>query len=242
MRLARLTFLLTLFISLLFTKVSFGQEFMLNGVVFENGSKIRLALSEIHNIRNRYSVGSNDMGLFSIKSKVGDTLIVSKRGFTDKTVVITTTKDLIVNLNRDQLTLNEVVINGQNKKQTLDAIKQDFRDKGSYYAGKPPILSYFFSPLTAIYELFGRTPNNARRFNKMYVTELQNNQVDQLFNKNTINKNTGLEGKELENFMVNYRPDYNKAKNWTVYDATKWIKDSYKEYTDTLSKSHKTNE
>jgi len=212
MRLARLTFLLTLLTSLLVTKVSLGQEFMLNGVVFENGSKIRLALSEIHNIRNRYSVGSNDMGLFNIKCKVGDTLIVSKRGFTDKTVVLTTTKDLIVNLNRDQLTLNEVVINGQSKKQTLDAIKQDFRDKGSYYAGKPPVLSYFFSPLTAIYELFGRTPNNARRFNKMYVTELQNNQVDQLYNKNTINKNTGLEGKELENFMVNYRPDSIKLK------------------------------
>ena len=234
---ARLTFLFTLFASIFVASPLLAQDFMLNGVIFENGSKIRLALSEIYNTRNRYSVGSNDMGLFQIKAKIGDTLIISKRGFRDKTVPITTTKDMIVNLIRDETTLNEVVINGESKKQTLDAIKQDFRDKGSFYAGKPPVLSYFFSPLTALYELFGRTPNNARRFNKMYVTELQNNQVDQLFNKTTINKNTGLEGKELENFMVNYRPDYDKAKNWTVYDATKWIKDSYKEYTDTLRKN-----
>ena len=234
---ARLTFLFTLFASIFVASPLLAQDFMLNGVIFENGSKIRLALSEVYNTRNRYSVGSNDMGLFQIKAKIGDTLIISKRGFRDKTVPITTTKDMIVNLIRDETTLNEVVINGESKKQTLDAIKQDFRDKGSFYAGKPPVLSYFFSPLTALYELFGRTPNNARRFNKMYVTELQNNQVDQLFNKTTINKNTGLEGKELENFMVNYRPDYDKAKNWTVYDATKWIKDSYKEYTDTLRKN-----
>lgn len=238
MRFARLPFLFTLLLFILSFAPTFAQEFMLNGVVFENGSKIRIALSEVYNIRNRYSVGSNDMGLFQIRTIVGDTLIISKRGFTDKTVVITSTKDVIVNLNRSETTLNEVVINGQSKKQTLDDIKRDFKNKGSFYAGKPPILSYFFSPLTAIYELFGRTPNNARRFNKMYVTELQNSQVDQLYNKSTINKNTGLEGKELENFMVNYRPDYEKAKNWTVYDATKWIKDSYKNYTDTLKKAN----
>jgi hypothetical protein len=233
MRFVQLTFLLLIFASM----SAFGQEFMLNGAIFENGAKIRLALAEVYNTRNRYSVGSNDMGLFQIRAKVGDTLIISKRGFRDKTVAITETKDVIVNLTRSETTLNEVVINGQSKKQTLDAIRQDFRNKGSYYAGKPPLLSYFFTPLTALYELVGRTPNNARRFNKMYVTELQNNEVDQLFNKSTINKNTGLEGKELENFMVNYRPDYDKAKNWTVYDATKWIKDSYKQYTDTLKKN-----
>jgi hypothetical protein len=239
MRSARLSFFSTLFLFILSSASVFAQqEFMLNGVVFENGSKIRIALSEIYNTRNRYSVGSNDMGLFQIKSVVGDTLIISKRGFTDKTVVVTSTKDVIVNLNRDQVTLNEVVINGQNKKQTLDDLKQDFKNKGSFYGGKPPLLSYIFTPLTAIYELFGRTPKNARRFNNMYVSELQNNQVDQLFNKSTINKNTGLEGKELEDFMVNYRPDYEKAKNWTVYDATKWIKDSYKKYTDTLKKTN----
>lgn len=235
---ARLTLLLLFFATIFFASPVLAQEFMLNGAILENGAKIRLALAEVYNTRNKYSVGSNDMGLFQIRARVGDTLIISKRGFRDKTLPITDTKDIIVNLNRSETTLNEVVINGQSKKQTLDAIRQDFRNKGSYYAGKPPLLSYFFTPLTAIYELVGRTPNNARRFNKMYVTELQNNQVDQLFNKSTINKHTGLEGKELENFMVNYRPDYDKAKNWTVYDATKWIKDSYKQYTDTLKNAN----
>ncbi|TKC12568.1 hypothetical protein FA048_02830 [Pedobacter polaris] len=238
MRLARLAFFCTLFLFTFSSATIFAQEFMLNGVVFENGSKIRIALAEVSNLRNRYSVGSNDMGLFQIRAVIGDTIVVAKRGFNDKMIVLTSTKDIILQLNRSETTLNEVVINGQSKKQTLDAIRQDFKNKGSFYGGKPPVLSYFFSPLTAIYELFGRTPNNARRFNKMYVTELQNNQVDQLFNKSTINKNTGLEGKELEDFMVNYRPDYEKAKNWTVYDATKWIKDSYKNYTDTLKKAN----
>jgi len=214
------------------------QEFTLNGVVFESGTKIRIALVEINNKRNHYSVGSNDMGLFKIKAVVGDTLEIIKRGFNDVQVVVASTKDMVITLNRGN-TLNEVVINGQNKKQSLDELKHDYVGKGSFYAGKPPLAllnPFGGSPLTFFYELFGKTPKRARRFNKLYKAELQQNEIDLLFNKSTINKNTGLEGKELENFMVNYRPDYQKAKNWTVYDATKWIKDSYKKYTDTLKK------
>lgn len=210
------------------------QEFTLTGVIFEKGTKIRLALAEITNKRNRYSVGSNDMGLFNIKVAVGDTLLINKRGFNDLTIVVPLTKDVVVNLVRAENMLDEVVVYGETKKEALNAIKKDFKDKGSFYAGKPPFLSFLFTPLTALYELFGRTPKNARRFNNYYNTEIQQSHIDVFFNKTIINKRTGLEGKQLEDFMLNYRPDYDKAKNWTEYDGNKWIKDSYKKYTDTL--------
>lgn len=211
------------------------QEFMLNGVLFESGTKIRIALAEVSNTRNGYVVGSNDIGLFQIRAIVGDTLVIMKRGFNDLTVVVKSTKDLVLTLNRGNM-LNEVVITGEGKKQALDAIKKDFRDKGSFYGGKPPLLSYIFSPITAFYELFGRTPRNARRFNNYYNTEIQQTHVDQFFNKSLINKYTGLEGKQLDDFMINYRPDYEKTKNWNQYDGIKWITESYKKYSDTLGK------
>ncbi|MDO7744866.1 MAG: hypothetical protein MUP99_13880, partial [Pedobacter sp.] len=112
----------------------------------------------------------------------------------------------------------------------------DFRNQGSFYAGKPPLLSYIFTPLTAIYELFGRTPKNAKRFGKYYNTEMQQTTIDGFFNESLIQKNTELKGKELENYMLNYRPDYEKSKNWTEYDAVKYIRDTYKQYTDTVKK------
>lgn len=211
------------------------QEFALSGVVIENGAKIRIALAEISNSRNKYSVGSNDMGLFQIKVALGDTLTISKRGFSSQYLVVASNKDAIVYLNRGN-TLDEVVVFGQTKKQTLNEMKKEFRNKGSFYGGKPPLLSFIFSPLTALYELFGKTPKNARRFNNYYVTEMQQTHIDGFFNKSIINKHTGLEGKELENFMINYRPDYEKAKNWAQYDAIKWINDSFKKYKDTLKR------
>lgn len=236
-RLFILSFLLTILLPI--TIVFAQEEFKLTGVVFEKGTNIRIALAEITNKRNKYTVGSNDMGIFTIKAHLGDTLIIIKRNFSPQTLTVATAKDVILYLIRDGNTLNEVTIYGQTKKQELAAIQKDFKAKGSFYGGKPPLLSFIFSPLTAIYELIGKTPKNARRFNNMYVTEMQNSQVDRLFNKSSINENTGLTGKELENFMVNYRPDYDKAKNWTVYDATKWINDSYKKYSDTAQKTIK---
>ncbi|MDQ7949161.1 MAG: hypothetical protein REI78_15865 [Pedobacter sp.] len=227
-------FTILLAISFVFSSLA-QQEFKLSGVVMENGTKNRIALSSITNLHNKYSVGSNDMGLFEIRASIFDTLVISKRGFQDRVIVVVSNKDLVVYMNSSH-TLNEVVVFGENKKQAMEDIKKDFRNKGSFYAGKPPFLSFLFSPLTALYETFGRTPKNARRFNNYYNTEIQQTHIDQFFNRTLINKYTALEGNELDRFMINYRPDYEKTKNWNVYDGVKYIKDSFKQYADTAGK------
>lgn len=211
-----------------------AQETMVKGAVLESGTRNRIALAEITNKRNHYVVGSNDLGLFEIKAAVGDTLVFVKRDFSDREVVVGANSTITVQLTRT--TLDQVDIMGQNKKQEMNAIKRDFRNKGSFYAGKPPLLSYIFTPLTALYELVGKTPKNARRFNRYYNNELMQGEIDGLFNETKIQKETDLKGADLENFMLNYRPDYEQAQKWTDYDATKYIRDSYKKYTDTLRK------
>ena len=52
-------------------------------------------------------------------------------------------------------------------------------------------------------------------------------------------ENTGLEGKELSKFMFDYRPTYEMSKQWAMYDAVKYIRDSYKKYSDTLKNTVK---
>lgn len=228
--------ILTPTFSLCFTTAIFAQQFIVNGVVFDKQTRNRIALAEIKNKKTGFSVGSNDLGFFSLKVSFGDTLQITKRNFNDQDVLVASNKDLLVYLNRGT-TLNEVVITGYSKKQALDEIRKEFKNKGSFYSGKPPLklLNPFGgSPLTSLYELFGKTPARARRFSRMYENELRDSQVDALYNKSTINANTGLTGKQLEDFLVKYRPEYTTTKNWTVYDATKWIKDNYKKYSDSL--------
>ncbi|MNY31774.1 hypothetical protein D3C86_1659490 [compost metagenome] len=167
---------------------------------------------------------------------VGDTLLIIKMNFSDAQTVVSDNKDIRVSLVGGQM-LKEVNITGQTKKQELDELKRDYKNKGSFYQGKPPFLSFLFKPLTAVYELFGRTPKNARRFGRYYETELQQTHIDGLFSESLIQSNTDLKGKDLEKFMLDYRPEYEKSKNWAQYDAIKYIRDSYKKYTDTLKKN-----
>ncbi len=213
----------------------FAQDFKLNGAIFDKESKQRVALVEITNKRNKYSVGSNDIGIFTVKASVGDTLLIIKRGFNDQEVVVKSSSDLIIYLNRG-ISLKTVEIKGESKKQSLDAIRRDFKNKGSFYAGKPSFLSFLFTPLTAIYELVGRTPKNARRFSRYYATEMQQSYIDVFFNRSIISSNTGLTGKALDNFMINYRPEFEQSKNWNTYDGLKWIRESFKKYSDTAGK------
>lgn len=233
MKLVTTLFLSFLLCSVLAVTPTFGQqEFKVTGVLMEQGTKIRIALAEITNLRNNYSAGSNDIGLFEIKAAVGDTLIIARRGFNDLKIAITNSQALLLKLNRAQ-TLDEVLIKGKSKQQAMAAIENDFRSKGTFYAGKPPLalLSPFGgSPLTFFYELFGKTPRDARRFRKYRATENEQSHIDHFFNATLITKHTGLTDSLLNEFMIKYRPAYAQAKNWTEYDGIKWIVNSYQQY------------
>lgn len=214
------------------------QGFILRGVIKEKESGNRIAEAQIMNQRTHLSVSSSNLGLFQISAALGDTLLVMKSGFSDFTAAVNTSKeDMIILMDRDRM-LKQVDILGQSKKSEMNDIKRDFKNKGSFHQGKPPFLSFLFTPLTAVYELFGRTPKNARRFGRYYETELQQTLIDGLFNESLIQSNSDLKGEQLEKFMLDYRPEYEKAKNWTPYDAIKYIKDSSKKYTDTLNKKN----
>ena len=206
---------------------------IIRGVIMERGTTNRLVSAGIYNKRTKGGVESKSFGIFEIGANVGDTLVVYKEEYADAEVVVLNQKDLVIYLNRGT-NLREVKITVQSKKEALNDIKQDFRDKGTFHEGKPPFLSYIFSPLTAIYELFGKTPKNARRFGKYAATELQQSEIDGVFNETMVKKYTPLQGKDLDYFMINYRPDYNKARKWAEYDSIKYIRDAYQKYTEDL--------
>ena len=233
---AQLYLLLLLCLMTCFFNASAQEKGIIRGVVMEKGTANRIAAAQVFNKRTSAQVKSDDFGFFQIGALVGDTLMIYKQDYRDVSMAVATEKDLLVHLSRASHTLEQVNIYGQTKRQEMDEVKQEFRNKGSFYGGKPPVLSYVFTPLTAIYELFGRTPKNARRFGKYYATELEQTEVDAYFNESMIRKHTDLKDKELETFMLNYRPDYELVKKWTAYDAIKYIQDTSKKFKESLNK------
>ena len=185
-----LKFVIILFV---FTSIGFitkAQDFIVKGVVIEKGSNIRIALSEITNLRTGIGVGSNDIGMFQLKAKIGDTLLVIKRDLIDQRVVVSSEKDLVIYLVRGSTTLADVTIRGNTKKEDLDEIKREFKNKGVYNGGKTTVLSAIFSPLNALYNLFGTDPKNARRFGRYADNEIKQSQIDVYFNQSIIKNNT----------------------------------------------------
>jgi hypothetical protein len=227
--------LLVCFIAI--TPIYAQQDFILKGVLMELGNNSRVVGGQLYNKRTTYTTSTNSLGIFEIKALIGDTIQIYQREYSDSTIIVSATTDLIIKLRRSQM-LREVNINGIAKKQELTDMKQEYRNKGAFYSGKPPVLSFLFKPLTALYETFGRTPKNARRFGRYYETEMQQTLIDGLFNESIIQENTDLKGDDLENFMINYRPEYEKAQNWARYDAIKYIKEAYKTFKEAAKKTN----
>jgi len=213
-----------------------AQEFIVKGVVFEKGANARVALANIQNQRTKIGVTSNDLGLFQIKAAVGDTLLIVKTYLNDQRIVIKAQQDILIYLTRSSTMLNEVTIVGNTKKNDLAEIKREFKNKGVYNGGKSSFLSAIFQPLNGLYNLVGKEPKNARRFSRYADNEIKQSQIDVYFNPSIIKNNTSLRGDTLETYMLNYRPDYQKAEHWSSYDYIKYIKDSAKKFTDTLGK------
>lgn len=213
----------------IFVNTAFAQDSLVHGAVMGKGSGLRISKAEIKNLRTGQKVLSNDLGVFKIPALVGDTLQVYKENFMETTAVVQYKIDVIVQL-QQSIVLNQVTVKGQTKKQAMEEALNDYRKKGTFYNGKPPLLSYLFTPLTALYELFGKTPSQARKFNTYYHNEVEQSEVDRHFNKTLIRQFTAMPEPELVEFMNTYRPSYEQVSRWNDYDMMSYIKRSLADF------------
>ncbi len=201
------------------------QEFLLRGAIFQKQNGQRVADALITDQKSKVVIASNNLGGFNIKTTVGDTLRIAKKDFTEYIYVVSTQQDLIIQLS-PVIQLGEVRIVGQSKKQELDEAMRQYRSQGSFYNGKPPALAMATSPITGLYELFGKTPRQAKHFQEFYKLETEQINVDKRFTKRLIQQVTDLEEAQIAGFMDSYRPSYDQLAEWNDYDLINYIKKS----------------
>ncbi|MFD0793200.1 hypothetical protein ACFQZX_06195 [Mucilaginibacter litoreus] len=204
----------------------FAQQVIIKGAIYKRISSERLAGVAITNTRTDVFVMSDIQGGFSITAAPGDTLVFSKQGFTPQKQQAST-YGMVVYM-QPEVQLNEVRITGQTKKQELNEIMSDYRKQGTFYNGKPPVLSMLTNPITGIYELFGKTPGRAKRFAEFQKRELEATEVDKRYNKPFIMRVTGeTDTATVQKFMEFYRPSYEDLKTWAEYDLIRHTKSQY---------------
>lgn len=202
-----------------------AQQNVVQGLVMEKSGASRITNVSVVNKTTGARVLSNELGLFQIAASAGDTLLLSKSGYADIVKPLLLVTDLVLQMQK-VIELDEVKVTGQSKKEELDEFRDQYRKKGSYYAGKPPLLAYVFQPVTALYELLGKTPNQARRFNLFYLKEMEQTEIDRRFNASAVGRITGLSDADLKNFMVTYRPGYEILSGMDEYAFINYVKRS----------------
>lgn len=201
------------------------QQFILKGVLFQKQNGQRVANALVFNLNQKNTVASNDLGAFAIKATVGDTVKVFKKDFTEYIFTVVDEKDVVLQLT-SVIQLNEVRVIGQSKKQELEETLRQYRSQGSFYNGKPPALSMITNPITGLYELFGKTPRQAKHFQEFAKNELQQTNVDKRFNKSLILQVTDLKEEQIQPFMDSYRPSFDQLSAWNDYDLINYVKKS----------------
>ena len=222
-----LKFLIACILNLLcFIPFVCAQTVVIKGAIYKRISSEKLAQVFITNQTTKAVAVSDDLGGFTINAAVGDTLIFTKRDYTPQKQAATN-YGMVVYM-QPEMKLAEVSVVGQTKRQELGGIMNDYRKQGTFYNGKPPVLSMLTSPLTGLYELFGKNPGRARRFAAFTKRELEATEVDRRYNTSFVMRVTGLaDTVAVRKFMDYYRPSFEDLKQWSDYDLIKQTKKSY---------------
>jgi len=207
-----------------------GQRILtIHGVVSKKLSGDRVAQVVVHNLKTNALMMSDELGWFTIKASVGDTLLFTKEDFTDQKIVVLNGSDMPVYM-QPVIKLNTVTVQGETKKQELKDVMKDYNRKGVYYNGDPPLLSILMNPLNDLHLLFGKDAADLRRFKLYSKDEMEASEVDRRYTVTLVKKVTNAPDTTVKKFMEYYRPSYEDLKVWNDYDLMKKVKRTYDYY------------
>ena len=83
--------------------------------------------------------------------------------------------------------------------------------------------------INKLFSALSKEGKDARRLQTLLKNSYEMDEVDAFFNKQLVKDVTGLEGNELDDFMLKYRPDYEWIKSASHYDLILYIKEKSKE-------------
>lgn len=210
--------------------LAFAQALLpVTGITYNNKTSGRVAQVTITNLQHRAVVFSNDLGTFTINAAPTDTLLFSKPGFTEQKLVMKEQQQIMVYL-VPALQLDDVVVKAKTKKQEQKEIMDAYRSQGTFYNGKPPAMSFLSSPLTGVYELFGKTPGRARRFNAYIQRENAQTEVNKRYTPDLVKRITKLPEEDIQKFMLAYSPPYPEMLKWNDYELIQFINRSLEGY------------
>jgi len=203
----------------------------ISGIV-SNGAE-RIGGVIIKNSGSSSQTISNDLGMFTIRVKKGDTLLTSKGFYKTDTLVYTGQAYLNILLHDQKQTLHEVTIRSTtlSPKDIFEQNKQEYKDiywKGDYShmfgvsIGTMPGVALNIDKL---YSLLSKQGKDARKMQHTLTRDYHDDVVDHHFTKTLVSNITGYDGAKLDTFMMRYRPTYEFIIKASDYDVMQYVKE-----------------
>lgn len=215
------------------TFIVFAQQ-EVKGVILDANTKQRVAGVYLYNTTNKEGAFNNLKGEFGVLAQQGDVLILAKEGYFPDTITVQNQTILLLSLQRSSIWLKEVhVMARKSPQQALEEKKADF--KSAYKRGNPgPFLSSGGAAvglsIDALYSLISREGRNARYLQEIIERDYRDEIIDYRFTSYLVKNLTGLEDKELEDFMFQFRPSYYFILNSNDYALGVYIKNCFESY------------
>lgn len=214
---------------------AFAQDKTIDGIVFDNNSKERIAKVNIVNNRTGESYYNNLKAEFKVKAQTGDVLIFSKTGYFNDTVTVKNEATLVVYLKPTSRELREVTI--RSLVTPLDQFNKTKKDYTKIYGhlSDKDLLSSISGQgaglsIDALWNMVSKEGRNATHLRAIIDQDYHENIIDYRFNRTLVGSITGLDGEKLTDFMFKYRPSYYIVENTNDYDFIRYIRTSYKRY------------
>lgn len=204
-------------IALIATMQIAHAQAVLKGTVYEAGNGARLSNVFIRDAGTKQVSITDKNGNFDIRTSVGHTLIFNSPGYASDTLYVIDMRPKRIEMATQMIKLNEV---------NVTATRPDFNPREEYPEVYEKSKVYVLSPST----WFSGEGKKARRLKRYFQVEAEQRQIDQAFSPSYVGSIVPLKGKDLENFMTLYRPDYKFLRSNNRESMAAYINDSYKKY------------
>lgn len=217
------------------------SQIWLTGKVYDSTRMIAIPAVKVSSTKGEVTF-TDSVGRYVMQVNINDTIFFTFRGkstmmFPVKSIRYPAGFDvsLQVRVQDKYQTLKEVVVVGKSYKQDSIENRESYSrifnfDRGGVrisetgaMGGTPGL------DLSSMIQMFQFRKNKSiKKFQNRLIEEEQNKYIDHKFNKQLVQQLTKLSGRDLEKFMIAYRPTYEMVAYSEEYEFLKYILDASK--------------
>lgn len=214
----------------------------LTGRVYEDQTTNIMPGVTIRNVKNNAVTVSDRTGGFSIPAKVGDLVVFSALSYASDTLYVKDLKYIQIRMVPRGKMLGEVKVTGAEVK--LGSMK-DTRPLGPL-GGQTLVYqtdndgNYKGGLALNVFDSHGAAKKRERNA-QISADEATRTQIDSAFSPANLKKILPLEGQEMQNFIILYRPDLDTFRS-PEFNFTLYLNQSYREFLKTPADKRKSKE